>query len=172
VSTPADIARIFDYEFRCTDLVIASIRSAKRSIEEFGLASLAVAYERAVATFCHTQAARRLWLSRIAPDLSGFPPDGVFPIWALEEAEIDARQVDGLWRAYLSRLAAPDGPALTSLVRYSSTEGVVYESTLADILIHVINHSTYHRGQIANMVASAGAKPAVTDYIAITRKKA
>lgn len=171
MSTPAHFAALFDYEFRCTDLVLASLRAARRSVDELGLASLAAPYDRGVAIYCHIQAARRLWLHRIAPHLTPFPPQGVFPIWPIEEAEIDSRQVDGLWRTYMNALKQEGGPKLDSPIRYSSTEGVNYESTLADILTHVVNHSSYHRGQIANMVASAGAKPAVTDYIALTRKK-
>lgn len=169
--TPEHFAHLFDYEFRCTDLVIASIRAARRSVEDTGLASLAAPLERGIAIFCHMQAARRVWLHRIAPSLTPFPPDGLFPIWPLEQAEIDARQVDGLWRNYIAALARKDGPSLSSAVPYTSTEGAKYESTLADILTHVVNHSTYHRGQIANMVAAAGAKPSVTDFIALTRKK-
>lgn len=55
-------------------------------------------------------------------------------------------------------------------MRDISTEGVKYESTVLDILTHVVNHSTYHRGQIASLIAATGTKPAVTDYIALTRR--
>jgi uncharacterized damage-inducible protein DinB len=171
MSTPEHFARLFDYEFRCTDLVIASLRAARRSVDELGLASLAAPYDRALSIFCHIQAARRVWLHRIAPALTPFPADGLFPVWPLEQAEIEARQMDGLWRNFIAALNGADGPKLSSIIGYKSTEGVGYESMLADILTHAVNHSTYHRGQIANMVASAGAKPAVTDFIALTRKK-
>ena len=164
-------ARLFDYEYRCTELVLASLRSAKRSVEDLGLAALAAPFERALGVFGHIQAARRVWLHRIAHDLTGFPPDGLFPIWPLDQLEIEARQMDGLWRNYIARLERPDGPKLEAPVFYQSAEGVQYESRLDDILIHVVNHSTYHRGQIAGLVAAAGAKPAVTDYIAFHRDK-
>ena len=42
-------------------------------------------------------------------------------------------------------------------------------ATLDDILIHVFNHSTYHRGQVARLVTDAGGQRALTDYIAFFR---
>lgn len=159
--------RLFEYEARCTELVLTSLRQSQQAIEHLGLASLAAPYERAIAIFCHIQAARRLWLHRVAPDRTGFPESGVFPIWPLEQAMREAREMDGLWSAYVAGVGSND---LAKPVRYTSTEGVAYESSLADVLTHVVNHSSYHRGQIASLVAATGVKPAVTDYIAVTRK--
>jgi uncharacterized damage-inducible protein DinB len=30
---------------------------------------------------------------------------------------------------------------------------------------HVVNHSTYHRGQVTNMLRLLGAQPATTDFL-------
>ena len=161
------IARLFDYERRCTDLVLTSLRHARHGVDQLGLASLAAPFERAVAIFCHVQAARQLWLHRLAPDRASFPDGGVFPIWPFERVATEARGTDERWAAYIAALTAAE---LDRVVRYTSTEGVKYESTVLDILTHVVNHSTYHRGQIASLIAATGTKPAVTDYIALTRR--
>lgn len=165
----AHFTRLFDYERKCSPLVMSSLRASRAKIEEVGLAALEAPHERAVEIFCHMQAARRLWLSRIRPDLTAFPSDGVFPVWPVEQVEKEAQEVDELWERYVSELSGTD---LARPVRYSSTEGVAYISTLSDILTHVINHSSYHRGQIASLVAKTGVRPAVTDFIALTREKA
>lgn len=34
------------------------------------------------------------------------------------------------------------------------------------MLLHVVNHSSYHRGQVTTMLRQLGATPAVTDYLA------
>ena len=168
-TTPVELfQRLVDCEIRCTDLVVRSLRESRHNVEVLGLASLAAPYERAVAIFCHIQAARRLWLNRLAPHLAGPPPDGVFPVWPLEQAEQAAREMDELWRGCVSRLSDAD---LGSTIRYSATDGVQYESLASDILTHVVNHSSYHRGQIASLVAATGTKPAVTDFIALTRRR-
>jgi uncharacterized damage-inducible protein DinB len=167
MQTSEHFVRLFDYEIRCTDLTLRSLRDSRQSVEQLSLASLAAPFERAVAIFCHIQAARRLWLHRIEPALAAFPPDGVFPIWDLKHAEAEAHEMDELWRRLISTLPSRD---LNAEIAYTSTEGVEYRSTLSDMLIHVVNHSSYHRGQIANLVAATGTKPAVTDYIALTRR--
>lgn len=35
---------------------------------------------------------------------------------------------------------------------------------LAHLMQHVVNHSSYHRGQIASMIRQLGAKPVATDF--------
>ncbi|HEU5394788.1 MAG TPA: DinB family protein [Candidatus Methylomirabilis sp.] len=37
---------------------------------------------------------------------------------------------------------------------------------------HVVNHSTYHRGQVITMLRQLGAKPVATDLIAYYRQQA
>ena len=167
MATAEYYARLFDYEARCTDLVMKSLHGAKETVEQLGLASLAAPYERAVAIFCHIQAARRLWLNRIDAGATAAPEDGLFPIWDIRKAERQAHELDELWPKYIATLP---GKELMQPIAYTSTEGVAYESALADILTHVVNHSTYHRGQIANLVAATGTKPEVTDFIALTRR--
>lgn len=166
--SPEHFARLLEYEVRCTELVLASLKDAQRTVEELSLASLAAPFERAVAIFCHVQAARMIWLHRLDPALAAFPEDGLFPIWPLRLAESRAREMDRAWEGFAQKVLP--GADLGRAVRYRSTEGVEYESTASDILTHLVNHSTYHRGQIANLVAATGTKPAVTDFIALTRR--
>lgn len=46
--------------------------------------------------------------------------------------------------------------------RYGSAE----PTTLADTVLQVVLHSTYHRGQVATRIKELGAAPDVTDFIA------
>ena len=39
------------------------------------------------------------------------------------------------------------------------------------MILHVHNHSTYHRGQLARLVAECGGTPAITDLISLTRRR-
>ena len=158
---------MLEYEARCTPLVIASLRDADKRVKEVGLASLAAPLERAVAIFAHVQAARQLWLSRVSK-LTGFPDGGVFPAWTLEQSERVAREMDTLYEGFIRAQGAHE---LMQDVEYRSTEGVAYRSQLSDILAHAVNHGSYHRGQIAQLIAQTGSRPPVTDYIALTRKR-
>jgi uncharacterized damage-inducible protein DinB len=54
---------------------------------------------------------------------------------------------------------------INQTVVYKNTQGQEYENTIRDILFHVINHGTYHRGQIATDFRKNGLEPLATDYI-------
>lgn len=124
------------------------------------------AYAKARSIFAHTQQATYMWLSRVG----GIPPRPfvMFPDWSVEQTLADAAAVHDAWEQFLKSLGGGD---LGRAVGYTSTEGVAYRSTLGEILTHVFNHATYHRGQIALLVSGLGGQRAVTDFIAFTRIK-
>ncbi len=54
---------------------------------------------------------------------------------------------------------------LTDEIAYTTGNGKAFVNTVGNILFHVINHSTYHRGQIALLFRQNGVEPLATDYI-------
>ena len=50
-------------------------------------------------------------------------------------------------------------------IDYESTEGRLFTNTLQEVLFHIINHSTHHRGQIASDFRINGLEPIPLDYI-------
>lgn len=58
---------------------------------------------------------------------------------------------------------------LQQVIAYKSTAGIGYENSIHDILLHIFNHGTYHRAQIAMDSRINGLKPVTTDYIAFVR---
>ena len=52
---------------------------------------------------------------------------------------------------------------------YQTTKGIEYRTPVGDVLMHLVLHSSYHRGQVAAAVREAGGKPAVTDYVVYLR---
>jgi uncharacterized damage-inducible protein DinB len=49
--------------------------------------------------------------------------------------------------------------------KFTTRKGARFELLFHDIVLHMINHGTYHRGQIANMIRIQGEKPVATDYL-------
>ena len=125
-------------------------------------------YDRAMQLLPHMLIARRVWLHRVKGEAYESPADW-FPRWTLERQHEEERVVQSLWTEFLGSL---HDDHLTRDVRYISSEGQNYLSTLDEILTHVFNHSTYHRGQIARLVTECGGRRAVTDFIALTRRTA
>ncbi|MBL7865765.1 MAG: damage-inducible protein DinB, partial [Cyclobacteriaceae bacterium] len=57
------------------------------------------------------------------------------------------------------------------VVQYTNTKGQSFSNTVRDILFHVANHTTHHRGQIISDFRQSGIQPLVTDFIFYIRDK-
>lgn len=51
------------------------------------------------------------------------------------------------------------------VIEYTNSKGIKFSNKIKDILFHVINHSTYHRAQIATDLKNCGIEPLNSDYI-------
>jgi uncharacterized damage-inducible protein DinB len=147
--------RWFEYEIDAHAKTIASLESVpleKRGGSEF---------KKAAAVFGHLVAARRVWLFRLgiasAPVGSLFPEDP-----DLAEVISGWREAEGLWKNYLSTLSDAD---IEKVFEYKAFDGGRFRNTIEEILTQLFGHSSYHRGQIAMLVKTAGGTPAVTDYV-------
>ena len=54
---------------------------------------------------------------------------------------------------------------LQELISYENLKGEQWEYSLGHMLQHVVNHSTYHRGQIVTMLRQLGAGATSTDFL-------
>lgn len=50
-------------------------------------------------------------------------------------------------------------------IHYKNSKGTEYTNQVQDILFHLINHGTHHRGQINIVLRNAGIEPVVLDFI-------
>ena len=91
----------------------------------------------------------------------------VWPALALEQCQ---RGAEGVADEFRDLLNALDEPALAEPRTYVNTKGETHTTAVGDVLLHVLLHSAYHRGQIASVVRAAGAEPAYTDYIHAVRQ--
>jgi uncharacterized damage-inducible protein DinB len=75
----------------------------------------------------------------------------------LRWAEVEREQVE-----FIERLNPAD---LERPISYENPPGTRWTYPLAAMLQHVVNHSTYHRGQVAAMLRQLGTAPSPTDYL-------
>jgi uncharacterized damage-inducible protein DinB len=122
------------------------------------------ATERSLELMAHILSAESLWLERLKQQPQSSP---VWPKANLEECERRAAEMARLWREYLERITTGD---LSETVSYKNSKGEPWESTIMDVLSHVIMHSAYHRGQIASHMRASGQTPAYTDFIHAVRQ--
>lgn len=112
----------------------------------------------------HTLTARVVWLDRIHP---GSAPEIQWTPRSLEENKTLLTMNQKNWLAWLSGIS---DPGFSEKVAYKNIKGEPFTSKLEDILTHVVNHSTYHRGQVAARVKELGGQPLPTDYIVYCRE--
>ena len=94
-------------------------------------------------------------------------PLQVWPEFTVEECRHLATDQSQRWRHYLETSSEAD---LAKSVSYRNSKGETWRSRKDDILMHVVMHSAYHRGQIAADMRSAGLIPAYTDFIHSVRQ--
>ncbi len=57
-----------------------------------------------------------------------------------------------------------------AMCRYTKVGGQSFAEPVGDILTHVVNHGTHHRGQLVAQLRAAGVAPPETDYIKWVRE--
>lgn len=127
---------------------------------------LGSSFPSVLATLAHLLAADWVWLRR----WYGESPDGVPEEWELSSLEDVRSRWDDVEAERSGLLATLDDAALDRVVDYRTTAGVPYTSRMDEMLRHVVNHSTYHRGQVVTMLRQLGATPPATDLIAFYRE--
>ncbi len=115
-------------------------------------------------TLAHLVGAEWAWLRR----WQGVSPTAR-PSWVDAPAPSALRaaltEVEAERRVFLVGLEEAD---LVCPLTYTFFNGTTATQPLGNLLFHVANHSTYHRGQAASMLRRLGAPPPPTDYLVYT----
>ncbi|MFN2516837.1 MAG: DinB family protein, partial [Pyrinomonadaceae bacterium] len=117
-------------------------------------------FRKAVYLMGHIIAARRMWLFRfgvLQNNVELFPRET-----SLAELPRQISEMEAMWFQYLNELTDTE---LTRVFEYQSYEGLRFRNTIEEILTQLFGHSLYHRGQVALLLRSIGAEPAVTDFV-------
>ena len=67
-------------------------------------------------------------------------------------------------------IAIVESEDVERVIAYRDVQGRPWRNSIRDILLHVVNHSSYHRGQVALLLGQEGKTPPVTDYIVLLRE--
>jgi uncharacterized damage-inducible protein DinB len=119
---------------------------------------------RALAIMGHIVGADWLWWSR----LKGTSPRmAVWPTLTAEQCDNEVIELGKLWLDYTTSIT---DEALENPISYVNSRGETWTSRTGDVLLHVIFHSAYHRGQIATGLRNDGHEPAYTDFIHAVRQ--
>ena len=112
-------------------------------------------------TLRHIMGVEWLYLER----LHGRYPTELLPGEKFESvAQFEARW-EGIKKGLEDYVRSPDLGDLERIIEYRNIQGKHFRYPLRALLQHVVNHSTYHRGQVATQLRELGAKPLSTDLL-------
>lgn len=113
----------------------------------------------------HILSAQQAWLNRIA----GTPRTvGLWDTLSVAELIPLFAENHQRWTEFWQSFHADD---FVRIISYTNSQGKAYHNTVKDIVTHLVNHSTYHRAQINQLLRQNGFEPVLTDYIAYIRQQ-
>jgi len=144
------------------ELVAAASRlSAADLTRDFGTADRSV-----LGTLAHVFGADRIWLARVTggPVRTVSERDRDLAVLQDEWPELHAR-----WKEWARGLTAESAVEMLS---YTDLSGNPWTQPIFEIVLHVVNHGTHHRGQAAGFLRTMGHTPPKLDLIHYYREMA
>ncbi len=147
------LLRLFEYDNWANEQILLSLQ------DNLGFEGA----QKAVKYFAHIAGSQQMWMNRI----NGKPLDDIkiWPDYGLPEALQQLKTLNQQWK----KLIATNNNKLDKIIAYTNSKGAPYDTSLSDILYHVIIHGQHHRAQIAKLLRNANIDPPATDFIFFTR---
>lgn len=111
-------------------------------------------------TMNHVLVVDLIWQAHLEGRPHGFTARNTETTPSLDELRDAQRAMDDWYAAYADTLSAA---AHDEVVRFEFVGGGAGAMTRGDILLHVVNHKTYHRGVVADMISQVPSRPPVMD---------
>lgn len=142
-------AELFEYNFYFNDKLISFVSE-----------NFKVVPEKTMTLLNHLVNAQQIWNARINGESE-------FEVWQINEWN---RLTEINQKNYENSLQILNSLNVFDEIDYKNSKGQKFSNTIEDVLFHVINHSTYHRAQIATDIKNHGIEPMNSDYIFYKRK--
>jgi uncharacterized damage-inducible protein DinB len=156
--TVHEISKLFAYNRWANARILDPV--SRLTAEEFDR-TLGGSFPSIRLTLAHIYAAEWIWLERWhGRSPRGLPPAQEVP--TLEALCEKWRPVEESCRAFVEGLTED---RMREIVSYVNVKGEAWKYPLGEMLVHVVNHSTYHRGQAVTMLRQLGKAPLATDYL-------
>lgn len=153
-----------DRKAHCTDLLKFhvwrqhEIAAVLRSVDtEFFSKQLSGSFGSLFIVLKHLVWAEKVWLGRVRNNevatMREVTPGELIDNWVAVSAK---------WMMVVNET---DEAGFDQPISYFNTKGDVFQNTLFDIIIHFVDHSTYHIGQMMNALRAFEIEPVSTNYI-------
>ncbi|MEO8716683.1 MAG: DinB family protein [Burkholderiales bacterium] len=122
-----------------------------------------------VHTLNHACVVDRIWQAHLQRRDHGYKARNTETHPPLAELRRDQRALDEWYIGYADRLTAK---LHDEVVEFKFVDGGAGAMTRGDILLHVVNHKTYHRGVVADLMYQVPARPPIMDLPVFLRDAA
>ncbi|MFN7793094.1 MAG: DinB family protein [Cyclobacteriaceae bacterium] len=142
--------KLYQYNAWANERVMACLR--RQSVQD----------EKILSIFGHVLAAQFLWLHRI----KGLTPPNV-KLWGeytLDTLEKMANDANQKWLDFVE-----SNDTFDRELTYTNYTGDPYTNNVESIMMHLVNHCSYHRAQVALLLRQQGFEPINTDLITYDR---
>ena len=162
--SPEEIRPLYEYNAWANQRSLAAAQ--KLTVEQF-TKPMGSSFSSIRDTLAHIYGAEWIWLERFQgrspsalPNMSQFPDvQTLREAWLVHEERLLAF-VAGLTQADLDRT-----------MEYKTLKFGVYSNPLWQSMLHVVNHGTYHRGQVTTLLRQLGAQPVLLDLMHFYRER-
>lgn len=111
--------------------------------------------EKIIPIFAHSVNAHQIWNARILKR----NPFGVHQLHPIRVC----KTIDNT--NYTNTIKILTEFDLNTHIHYQNTKGKTFRNSIQQILFHVSNHFSHHRGQLVTVLRQHGIEPIITDYI-------
>lgn len=162
--TPDEIRTLYDYNSWANHKMLDACEPL--TPEQF-IRDLGSSFGSVRDTLAHIRAAEWLWLERWHGRIpTELPTSADYP--TLASLREGWAPVEHNLNSFLTSLTAA---GLARPLTSKTTAGKPFTNTFQEMLQHVVNHSTYHRGQVTTLLRQLGAHAPATDLIAFYRER-
>ncbi|HBZ71151.1 MAG TPA: damage-inducible protein DinB [Deltaproteobacteria bacterium] len=118
-------------------------------------------FKSIIGTLNHGYVVDLIWQAHLEGRVHGFTARNVVPHPELEALTAAQRRANGWLLAWSE---AQSAASLREVVGFRMVSGEQGAMTRGEILLHIVNHATYHRGWVSDLFFQVPAKPPTTDW--------
>ncbi len=154
------------YKQWANDLLFAA---AKELTEAELTAQRSIVFGSVLRTLNHTYAIDLVWQANLLGQPHSFSTRNPDECPSLEQLLTDQNELDEWFIGYAQALTNANEEEEVNFTFVGSGPGTM---TRRDILLHVVNHGTYHRGNVTGIMYDCAVEPPTTDYSVFLKQRA
>jgi uncharacterized damage-inducible protein DinB len=153
------------YHIWANNLIMEAVKKLPPELQTKEVAS---SFNSLFKTILHMWNAESIWWQRVKLQERISEPVDTFK-GDIQEAIKEMTQQTRQWREWID---SAQSHQIDHVFQYQNKKGEQFKQPIYQMLIHLFNHGTYHRGQIVTMLRQLGVeKIPQTDFIVWSRKK-